>query len=430
MDYFGDESERASSGPSPVDWLTGLVRGFHPLRWLLCLAGLVLTGSSLVIAKACFDQEQPDFSGWWQEPIEHAHQLQDDILGGSAMRAVLRGVPLLTLNIMLFCLIGGCLARQELVARRSRRHDYHEKPGKLGTMAFMRSRWKTLLWCFPLTLFIMLFFFIPIVVASFVNAWCGGFGALIVAAMLPVLLMASLVLLIFGFGSLAWPLMPIAVAAECNDQFDALSRSMSYPLKRPIGFILLTSFAVGLACLPLGILTYVSEKTGWQPWARQTLILTGAGFAASLFWSLQTLVYLHLRWAIDGVDAGAVADGPPPKAPSPEKAPVEPAPSGETLPVGVWRRRLHREVLFRGAVIVSWCLTYWLLANFSSGPAEWLGWVLCGQLVPPAEGAYRVASVIAGLWLLAWLAFPTVLWAKIMRHKTEKRRDEKAQEPG
>jgi hypothetical protein len=279
MDYFGVDSEGSSSGPSPADWLAGLGRSFHPFRWLLCLVGLVLTWGSLVIAKACFELTPPDFSAWWQEPIEHSHELQDDILGGSAVRAFLRGVPVLTLNIVLWCLIGGCLARLELMARRSASRDTPEEPGELCSVAFIRSRWKPLLFCFPLSLSIMLFVFVPIGVASFVNTWCGGFGALIVAALLPVLLFASLVLLIFVLGSLAWPLMPIAVAAECSDQFDAFSRSMNYAFQRPISFLLLTSFGVGVACLPLGGLSLVSEQIGWQPWIRQTVVLIGAAFA-------------------------------------------------------------------------------------------------------------------------------------------------------
>jgi hypothetical protein len=431
MHFFGDEPERSSSGPGAADWLAGLVRGFHPLRLLLSLVGLVLTGSSLVVAKACFDRAPPDFPSWWQDPIEHAQALRDDILGGSAGRAVVCGALLLVLNIMLWCLIGGCLARHELVARLSGRHDTPEGPGQPSTVAFVLGWWKTLLTCYPVLLLLVFFFLIPMGVAILVNTWCGGFGAVILAVLLPVVLVVALFLLVFGFGSLAWPLMPVAVAAECSDQFDALSRGVNYPCQRPISFLLLTATAVGLAGLPLGALTLLAEQMrDWQPWARQTVVLFGAGLAASLFWSLQTLVYLHLRWAIDGVDAGAVADGPPPnvssKPPSPGSASAEPAPEGETRPAGAWSR-LRGEILPRGAVIASWCLTYWLLASFSSGP-EWLGWGLSGNLIPPVEGAYRVASVIAGVWLLVLLVMPGVL-ARFHRRGAAVPPDEKAQEP-
>jgi hypothetical protein len=86
--------------------------------------------------------------------------------------------------------------------------------------------------------------------------------------------------------------------------------------------------------------------------------------------------------------------------------------------------------MFRCAVIASWCLTYWLLASFSSEPVEWLGWVLGGQLILPADDAYRVAAVIAGLWLLIGLVLPSVIMARRQRRATEEGRDEKAQESG
>jgi hypothetical protein len=413
--------------------VAGLVRGFHPLRWLLCLVGLGLTGGTLVAARACLDREPPDFSGWWQQPVEHAQALWDDTLGGPADRAVVCGGPLLALNIMLWCLIGGYLARHELVARRSGRPDDREGPGELRAGTFVLGWWKTLLACYPVILLLAFLCFIPIGVAILVNTWGGGFGAVLVAVLLPVLLLVSLPMLVFVLGSLAWPLLPVAVAAECDDAFDALARSVSYSFNRPVRFLLLTALAVGLAGLPLAALTLLAEQMrDWHPRVRQTVVLFGAGLAASVFWSLQTLVYLHLRRVIDGTDAGALADERPPdatpKPPAPGGASAEPPPPVETRPAGAWSR-LRAEFLLRVIAIASYCLTYWLFAAFSSGPVEWLGWVLSGQLILPADDAYRVAAVIAGLWFLVWLVFPSVLLVRSRRPVTGVGPDEQAREP-
>src|SRR5258707_471311 len=121
--YSGGEAETSSSGPDAADWLVGLIHGFHPLRWFLCLVGLVFTGISLVVAQACFDLGPLDFPGWWQRPTEHADALRTDILGGSVGRAVIRGGPLLAFNIAMWCLIGGWIARHHLLARRPERYD-------------------------------------------------------------------------------------------------------------------------------------------------------------------------------------------------------------------------------------------------------------------------------------------------------------------
>jgi hypothetical protein len=176
----------------------------------------------------------------------------------------------------------------------------------------------------------------------------------------------------------------------------------------------LTAPALGLAGLPLGVLyLFADQMTAWQPGARQTVCLLAAALSASIFWSLQTLVYLHLRLVIDDVDASEVAVGPPPreppKTPSPEGKAAEVPTSGDTGSAG-GQRLVRRTILLFAAAVGSWCLTFWLFTRASRGQAEWLGWGLSTTLVPPAEGIYRVASVIAGLWGLVWLALPLV-WA-------------------
>jgi hypothetical protein len=407
-----------ASGPDLTDWLVALLRGLHPLRWLLCLVGLILTGLSAVVAQALFGWGPLDLPGWWQQPIAHVKTLGVEIGGGSLGRTILRGGLLLALNTSLWCLIGGWIARHELVARRRESSDIVEERVEPSATALLRGWWKSLLMCCPSALFFALVLLLPMVVAGWINTWFGSPGALVVSLLLPVVLVADLALMLVALGAVGWPLMPIAVAAECGDQFDALSRGYSYIFQRPVHFLLLTAIALGLAGLPLGVLyAFADWMTTWQPEARHTVFLLAAAFSASIFWSLQTLVYLHLRLAIDGVDASEVAVGPlreRGKTPSPDGQAAEVPATCDSGRAG-GRSLVRSTILQLAAVIGSWCVTFWLFTRASSGPTEWLGWGLSETIVPPAEGVYRVASVIAGLWGVVWLALPLVRAARRLR---------------
>jgi hypothetical protein len=367
---------------------------------------------SLLVAQAVIDWTPPALPGWWQQPIEHAQALWAEICDGSLGRAVLCGGLLLALNSALWCLIGGWIARHEMMARQRGRDDTMEGCVEPSATTFLRGWWKPLLICCPTVLFLALPLLLPVVLAGWMITGLGGLGALGVSLLLPVVLVADLALLVVALGAVAWPLMPVTVAAECSDQFDALSRSYSYFFQRPVRFLLLTATALGLAGLPLGVLYLFAEQMmAWQTDTRQTVFLLAVALSASIFWSLQTLVYLNMRSAIDDVDASEVAVGPPrrenSRRPSPEGKPAEALASGDRSPAG-GRGSVRTTIEMLAAVVGSWCLTYWLLTRASGGQAEWLGWGLSETLIPPAEGVYRVASVIAGMWGVAWLALPLV----------------------
>src|SRR5438105_2224644 len=106
-----------ASRPDAFDWLAAFLRGFHPLRYLLCLAGLFLTGCSAVAAQALLEQRAPHFLDWWRQPIEHAQALWADIVERSLGGSVLCGGLLWALNAAVWSLIGGWIARHELQAR-------------------------------------------------------------------------------------------------------------------------------------------------------------------------------------------------------------------------------------------------------------------------------------------------------------------------
>jgi hypothetical protein len=384
----------------------------HPLRWLLCLVGVALTGLSAVAAHSFFEKALPDWPGWLQHPIEHAQALSLEIGGGSLGRIILGGGPLLALNSMLWCLIGGWMARHELLARQQGFDDSVDREVKPSATTFLVGWRKPLLTCCPSVLALALTLLLPVVIAGWTNTLLGSLGALVVSLLLPLVRVADLVLLVVVLGALAWPLMPVAVAAECCDSWEAVSRGYNSLFQRPIRFLVLTVIALGLAGLLLGVLcSYGEHVTTWQPEVRFTVFVLAAALSVSIFWSLQTLVYLHLRAAVDGVDAGEIAVGPLPreitKAPSPEDKAAEVPTTDDSSSAGR-RGSVRLTLALLAAVVGSWCLTYWLFSRASRGQVEWLGWGLSDTFVPPAQGVYWLASKIAALWGVVWLALPLV----------------------
>jgi hypothetical protein len=365
----------------------------HPLRWLLCLVGLVLTGLSADAALLLFGPGPPAPFGWWQQPGEHAEALRAAILDRSLGGSIVRGVPLLAVNAMLWSLIGGWIARHELVARLRGQIVLLPASHEPGPTMFLARWWKSLLVCCPSVLIFGLLVILPVLIAAGLNSLFDGPGAVVVAVLLPVVLLADLVLLVVALGVPGWPLMAVAVAAECSDSFEALSRSYSYVYQRPIRFLLLLALALCLAGLPLLLGLPVLARIGpdWQAEGRFLL----AGLSVSIFWSLQTLIYLHLRALIDNVDAGAVAVEPLPAGPGAHEQPPAAVPSSGLLRRVVW------VVLSLVAAVSAWYLTLCLL-RAGGGSTVWLEWGLGETFVPPTEGAYTVAAVIAGLWGVVW----------------------------
>jgi hypothetical protein len=401
-----------TAGPDPVDWLSAWLRGLHPVRWFLCLSGLVLTGLSAILAQSFFEGRPPDLAGWWQQPNEHLLALPDEIFGGSLWTMIVRGAPLLAVNAMLWCLIGAWIARHELLARRRARGDDAADDEQTSITSFLGRRGKSLLLCCPVTMCLALVMLVPVLVAGWLNM--GSPGAILVSILLPVVLLANLIFLLLAVGFIVWPLMPVAIAAEGGDQFDALSRSYSYLYQRPIRFLLLNIPALGVAGLPLAALYFLAEQMAtWQPETRWTVCVLAAGLSASIYWSLQTLVYLHLRSAVDGVDANEVAVEPPtiesPKTASSKDAKAAAASIFNEGSAAGRQRTVRSMILALVMMAGTWCVTYWLFGRASQGPAEWLGWGLTGTFVPPAQGVYKGASLIAGFWGVVSLGLPLLV---------------------
>src|SRR5262249_11032027 len=162
--------------------------------------------------------------------------------------------PFLAALSALWCWIGGWIARHEWLAERVGRPGASTEP---SATAFAVRHAKSLLLVCPLALLICLIMLLPVLLAGSGNAWLGAGGALVVAMFLPLLLLAGVCLLVFVLGAAAWPLMPVALAVEQSDCFDALSRAYSYLFQRPLLFLSLNAMAGVLAAFPLAVLLLV-----------------------------------------------------------------------------------------------------------------------------------------------------------------------------
>jgi hypothetical protein len=180
-----------ASGPDPSAWIVALGRAFHPLRWGLCFVGLVLTGVIAAVVQSVFTLKTPDVVVWYSQPVEQAQALQETICGGSLGRMLVRGGTLLGLVAALWCLIGGWIARHELLARRPTSYDSDETPPLIGPTTLVIRWGKSLLTCCSVVLFLILFLIVPVGLAGLIN---GGIGSVLVALVLPLVLLADLLL--------------------------------------------------------------------------------------------------------------------------------------------------------------------------------------------------------------------------------------------
>jgi hypothetical protein len=399
-------------GPGVESWLGALVRAFHPFRWLLCLAGLVVTTALWIGLQAVLGMAGGEFLGWWEDPINQASAVWLHFQTVSLVR-MLGSLLVVTAIASWWCLLGGWIARHELLARR--RHE----PGMVSAsegreasaMTLLIHKGKPLLACCPSILGAFLILTLPVVVVILCSGWVGDVGALGMALLLPVVLLIDLFVLAFGIGAVAWPLMSIAIAAEWGDSYDALGRAYSYCVQRPLRFSLLTAVALVLSWLPFGVISsrFPEDLLSNLPALRVLVFYSVASLTVSIFWSLETIVYLHLRTSVDKTDATELATGSLSQTKTPRPAPESSTAAKAPLSLaGLLNRLLVNLVALAG----SWCVTLYLFTRVSQGPTDWLDGGLTGWTSVPAadhSGLYSAAGFVARLWLVLSVVFAVVL---------------------
>lgn len=396
-----------AAGPDAISWSLATLRGLHPLRWCLAAVGLAATVAVLAGANAIWVADAPSFPEWFQDPgpraIEFGNRLAERSFFAISFRV---GVLAIVLGSV-WCVLGCWIARHELLARYRSEPYANTTPIELTPTKVVFQNLKSLVLLCPLVVALCGLLLFPVALAGLLNH-LGGVGAIIVALLLPILLIADVILLCIGTGFVLWPLMPVAIAAENGDNFDALSRAYNYAFARPIRFVFFNVIAVAIAEIPLAATLYavVGPVENWLAASGHWVVWVAAALSVSIFWSLQSLVYLHLRASVDDVDASELAVETESESKAADNKAVEKKEKPPLTPPSRARSLLTQFVLALGLVICSWLVTVWLFMRFGGEDAKWIAWGKGEHFRPDVEGLYAVASLIGGFWGLICFVAP------------------------
>ena len=393
------------AGPDAASWMAAIIRALHPVRWGLGLTGVAATVAAVALSQPLFDAAAPRLADWFREPGPQAQAFGDQLAGRTTRTICLRLAPATVVVAAAWSLIGAWIARHELVARHRGRPYATVEPIEPGPTTLVLRRPKDLVLTAPMVLILCALLILPVALAGLLNQ-IGGVGAILVAVFLPVVLLANLILLLLAVGLLAWPLMPVAIAAETSDIFDGLSRAYNYTYMQPVRFALLLVVSLGLSALPLAgtLAALAGQVENWLSVGGHPAVWVAAGLSASVFWSLQTLVYLHLRTSVDAVDANEVAGDRIAEPAPPKGGRQRPA---ATPPTAVKTLLLNGAILI--LMVVTWVVTAKLFARFGGENAGWLAWGVGDEFRPPAEGLFSIASLLAAGWGFVWVAAPILV---------------------
>jgi hypothetical protein len=399
------------AGPDAASWAAAALRALHPLRWVLALVGLAATVTVTALFQALFEGHAPRFADWFAQPATEAKALAAHLAGRTTLGLAIRLCAEIAVVAGIWSVLGGWIARHELVARHRGQPYATAEPIEPGPTSLVGRRLKDLLVGVPTVLGICAALFLPVALAGGLNH-LGGLAAILVAVLLPVVLVADLLLLCVAIGLVAWPLMPVTLAAENSDNFDAFSRAYSYAYSHPLRLAMLTAVATAGAALPTVAVLFAmaGPVENWPAASGHPAVWVAAGLSASIYWSLQTLVYLHLRTAVDAVDANELADETETEAPI--ATPKGGSPPAGRKPSGPANWLTH--ILLIGLMVATWAMTAWLFARLGGEDADWLGWGMGEHFRPPAEGLYVVASLVAGAWGVIWIVAPILVAVRQM----------------
>jgi hypothetical protein len=264
--------------------------------------GLVISLAFGVVALAVFG---PAFEVglWWPDPLEGFHGLGDALFGRGSGVAVWRCTLLVVPLAVVWSWIGGWIARHELVRRRlAVQPDGPWEPDQLSATRFVWRKARTLPAPIGFIAAIVLSVLCVAALAGLINRVpIFGVGAVLVSLGLPLFLVASLVTALVLVGGLSFFIMPATTASEGTDVFDAVSRGYSYLYQCPIWFAVWEGITIALAGLPLlGLAALFHKEPNLLPaQAKPVLGILTTGLSLSMFWTLQTMVYLKLRRVVD-----------------------------------------------------------------------------------------------------------------------------------
>src|SRR5262249_43345637 len=124
--------------PAAAAWGGATLRAFHPVRWLLSLAGLALTASAAFVLQASLDGQALRWEDWFEQPFDHTETLATQIGERSLLPIIFRLAPFLVIVAGLWCVIAGWVARDELVASAADRRAGGIRPEPRATAFVFR----------------------------------------------------------------------------------------------------------------------------------------------------------------------------------------------------------------------------------------------------------------------------------------------------
>jgi hypothetical protein len=310
-----------------LSWPSALLRALSPVRCSLCLLGLAVTLLACALAEGMFGDHAVPAETWWRAPLTGLHQLGNEWFTDYPGTAIFRCLTLAAVLSLPWSVIGGWIARAELLAQRAGRES-ELAPVQASPTPFVQGRALSL---FTPLLFVVFFVFcvlLLVVPFGWANLLLGdGIGALLVALLLPLLMLLQLMITVVLVGSISYSIMPATVAAEGTDAFDAISRGYSYFYQEPVWFAFWWGLSAVLAALPWAAVHWLTEPFELRPLVE----LAAATLGLSVFWSMQPLVYVKLRRCVDETPEDEIWDD----SPSPTTGATKPATvnaSGEVQP--------------------------------------------------------------------------------------------------
>jgi hypothetical protein len=260
------------------------------------------------LALAVFERTSLHLEAWLQDPLEQLQSLGQQLFGYGSGTAVFRCFLLTAVLSVVWSFVGGWIARSELL-----RHRATTDPVQTTATQFVRGKASSLIMLLLPLLICAGICLVPGLLAGLFNRVLGlGLGAILVSLLFPVVLVSTLAFVLLLIGSLSCGIMPAALAAEGKDSFDAFTRGCSYLYQRPLLFGWWSGICLALSSLPLaGVLWLLHKEPNLLgPAARSFALAAGAALSLSLFWTLQSLVYLKMRRLVDGTSEEEVWDGP------------------------------------------------------------------------------------------------------------------------
>ena len=235
--------------------------------------------------------------------------------------------------ILVWSIFGAAITRIAALAL-TRGH----KLGLRGGLSFGLQRWPSYVGGPALPLIACLMLALPLMVLGWISYFDAG--TFFVGLIWPLALIGGGMIALLALGLfLCWPLMWPTISTEVTDSFDALSRSYSYTLHRPLRYFGYVMFAGILGTLLLVIVSFlvslvlqmtlwgfsigagiprVDDLTSTVISGEQGAIFRGAhhlfafwnqllqlipfAVAASYFWTAMTQIYLLLRRDEDGAE--------------------------------------------------------------------------------------------------------------------------------